>query len=297
MPGQQDLYKGLAGYTQEKVPTGKQVWKAGTTTTKTYAPFPALPWFKVTVPSTTEGQMVDETVPRWQQALNEIEKPYEGKLAAGLSEAEQMGIDMVKNYQPGELYNASKQTLLDTLSGKYDPTTAGGYWDAYKAVMGENLDEAITATRQSAALGGMMTSSPRINAESDLRRKALNDMGVTLGELYNNERARQMEAATLGSTMEQNQLKEQAELLLEAGKTEREVEQLLLDKEYQERVRQLEAIGLTYELAVKLATLSPANSTTQTQETNGNILGTLASIASIPLTGGASGVSLLGSVL
>jgi len=92
-------------------------------------------------------------------------------------------------------YGEVRDYYRDVLDGGYDPRSS----DFYKGLRQEAdrmKTEETTNVRQSANMGGMLQSTPRMAVESDARQQIDNQTLQLLGGLYENERGRQGQAAT-----------------------------------------------------------------------------------------------------
>ena len=112
----------------------------------------------------------------------------------------------------------------------------------------DDISRAKTAVRQSASLGGMLASTPRIGQESEIERQGMRDMSTLLGSMYETERDR---------------IQQTLPLYAQQASVEREVQQLGLDKEYDEFLRQLQAMGIPLNVAMNLLTMTPGKSSSQ----------------------------------
>lgn len=162
-------------------------------------------------------------------------QPYTGQFTAPLSADERYGIGWMKNI----------------LTGSYDPRTSP-YYQGLRQQAQEDIGQALTNIRQSANLGGMLASTPRIAQEAQAQRKMVNDLSTVLGSLYEQERARQTQILPL---------------YMQSAGLSRQIQQEELNKKYLEFIRQMEALGLPLRTAIQLASFSPAGQTVkQTQE-------------------------------
>ena len=92
-------------------------------------------------------------------------QPYTGQYTVPYMSGEKWGQDYMKNLLTSD---PSQSSLYRGLRNQ-----------AY-----ENQDRALTGVRQSAALGGMLASTPRIGQEAQVQRQTANDLNTLLGGLY-----------------------------------------------------------------------------------------------------------------
>lgn len=182
------------------------------------------------------GRVFNRFMPQGQQQAQQpqndifaqLQQPYTGQFAAPMTEHEQYGLNH----------------MLGILQGNYDPRTSDFYQGMRTQAL-ENLQNALTGTRQAAAAGGMLASTPRIGQEAQLQRQTANDLNTLLGGMYERERDR---------------IQQTLPLYQQAAGTEREIAQKDLDMQYQEFVRQLQMVGLPLEVALRIALWSPGQS-------------------------------------
>ena len=154
-----------------------------------------------------------------------LASPYAGQFTAPLTSGEKWGTDYMKN-------------LLTQ-----DPSTSP-YYRGMRNQAYENLDRAITGTRQGANLGGMLLSSPRQYKEGQLQRQTANDLNTLLGGLY------------------QQNIQNVLPQYMQAAGTERNIQQQDLSMRYAEFIRQMQALGIPLQTALSLATMGPTGQTT-----------------------------------
>jgi len=182
--------------------------------------------------------------------LSRLLAGYQGQLSADLTPAEKDVLARIGAYKPSELYNTGKEQIMSTLKGEYNPLTSP-YYKAMREQMQREGEEAVLGARQRANLYGQLSSTGMANVESRARARTANDINTLLGGMYENERARQVNAINQALAYEhlpQQILQQQ----LLAGQYERQVQQEALDRQYQEWLRQLQALGLPLEVALRL---------------------------------------------
>lgn len=164
-----------------------------------------------------------------QNIFDVLAQPYTGQFTAPMTNYENEGLNR----------------MLAILNGSYDPRTSD-YYQGMRTQAFDDLADAKTRTRQAATLGGMLASTPRINQENTLERKTMNDLNTLLGGMYETER---------------NRIQETLPQFMQAAGIERGIQQSELDKQYQDRLRQLQALGLPLQTALQIALWSPGQQT------------------------------------
>jgi hypothetical protein len=182
--------------------------------------------------------------PSTTDIFSQLAQPYTGQFTAPISSGEQYATDWMRK----------------ALEGNYDPRTSD-YYQGMRTQIYDDLDKAKTGVRQSAALGGMLASTPRIGQEATLERKALNDVSTLLGGMYETER---------------NRLQQLAPQYMTAAGVERGIQQAELDKQYQEFIRQITALGIPLDTALKLINWSPGSTSTTSGGSDMSGLGAIA---------------------
>lgn len=182
--------------------------------------------------------------PSGQDIFSKLAQPYTGQFTAPITSGEKYATDWMRK----------------ALEGNYDPRTSD-YYQGMRTQIYDDLDKAKTGVRQSAALGGMLASTPRINQEATLERKALNDVSTLLGGMYETER---------------NRLQQLAPQYMTAAGVERGIQQTELDRQYQEFIRQITALGIPLDTALKLINWSPGSTSTTSGGSDLSGLGAIA---------------------
>lgn len=185
-----------------------------------------------------------------------LAQPYTGQLTAPLSNLEKQGLTLAQNYQPTQLTDETRNILLRTLRGEYLPEAVNSYYNPVKEAMKQQLDEALAGVRRSASIGGMLSSTPRLNLENKLRTEMASEMAKLLSNIYSRERAYQLQAIPTAMAVERQPL-QTAETLMRLGAIPREVQQQALTAQYREWLRQMQALGIPLDIAMSLIRFSP----------------------------------------
>lgn len=163
-------------------------------------------------------------------------QPYQGQRIADLNPSIQgaMQLTQARAVNGSPVNNAAIRTTTDTLNGRYlDPTTnpawdsmAGGIIDKYKTGVAAQTDSAFARAN---AFGG--------SAYNEATQRNQQALGVALagaaGNLYNQERGYQMQAANMAPQLGQQDYRD-AEALLGVGDIQRQYSQDLLNQNMQD---------------------------------------------------------------
>lgn len=232
-------------------------------------------------------ELTEAALPKAKERIARAGEAYPGGLTAPLSEYEQTGLGILGNYltspMPTEtpLYTAAESELAKTLAGEeYDPVE-GAYYQAYRNQVMRELKEAKERLAAATSASDKYFGGGRIEQTAELESKAMEDLATILGQLYETERARRLEAIT--PAMQMTTFGELAPVQrVEAAETygalPRYIEQAGLSAEYQEWIRQLQDLGIPLETAMGLA-LHPYEYTVEEPSTAiGDIASALATI-------------------
>lgn len=210
--------------------------------------------------------------PRWIEGVEAMQKPYPGQLTAGMSPEERQALSAISGYQPSSLWKQSQEQLGKTISGQYDPISSP-YFKAFRENLGRETEDIVTGVNQQFNLGGMLPSTQRSRVVGDVRTDALGRIAQELGGMYETERGRSLQAIPMAMAMEQQPI-DRALQLLEAGALPRELEQAGLDRQKQDYLRTLQAMGIPLQIALQLAMWSPTTGVSGSSSGFGlNILG------------------------
>jgi hypothetical protein len=147
-----------------------------------------------------------------------------------------------------ENYGTARDYLTEVVGGGYDPRTS----DYYKGLRQEGEDfkaDARTDIRQSANLGGMLQSTPRMAVESEMTRKTDRDTLTRLGSMYETERGRMGQAAEGLGRLDANRVAMTSNLQAIAD-LERRIEQDRNDAVYNQA---MQTITFPYQYQAQLA--------------------------------------------
>jgi len=193
-------------------------------------------------------------------------EPYTGELVAPLSEYEETGLGTLGKYLGSELptesplFKAATAEAEKTLSGEgYDPFKSE-YYQAYRANMMRELQQAKDRLGSATSARDAFYGGGRIAETGRLEETAMGSIAEKLGSMYETERARRLGAVptALGLT----QYAEEAPLgrvaaALQYGALPRNIEQMGLEAEEQEYLRQLTDLGLPLDVALAMGTYKP----------------------------------------
>jgi hypothetical protein len=250
-PGQKEAYSGVMNMMSAYMglPT------SSTATTTTTSPLYSGDWYSKNNPyakktAATTTTTTPATTQTSQDYLSALMAPYTGELTAGLTDAQKAALTTIGAYQPGELYTAGKNSILDTLSGKYNPIDSP-YYAAMRSKLLSTGEDAVTSARQNANLYGGLTSTGMANVETKARASTANDINTILGTLFESERNRQTSVLPTALSYEQYPLTVAQQQLTAAG-TEQATNQAADTAKYNEFIRQLQALGIPLEVVMNL---------------------------------------------
>jgi len=197
--------------------------------------------------------------------LGRAGESYTGELVAGPSEYEQQGLQGLSKWlesaMPTEdaLYGASKEELMKTLTGGYDPG-ASPYYKAFRNNVMTELDDAKNRMRSTKAASGSLYGGSANAEERQLETRAVGNLEQTMGGIYEAERGRRLGAVP--EALRMLQFEEQApenrvRAAMSYGALPRELEQAQLQAAYQEWQRALQDQNLSLDTATGLSTYKP----------------------------------------
>jgi hypothetical protein len=200
----------------------------------------------------TQKNLLNKAGPIAESSMSRYGQPYPGELT---TKYEQQGLKTLGDYlsspTPTEspLYQGAAGELERTLSGDYDPV-GSQYYQSYRTAVMRELQEAKDRLANEKAAseklfgGGMNTES------RELEEGAVGDLAVILGQMFENERNRKLQAVPL------------AQSLMGAGEgmtqarigASQSLGGLEFQREYGDYIRQLQESGIPLETAINLAT-------------------------------------------
>jgi len=197
-----------------------------------------------------------------------LQQPYSGQFVAPMSAEEQRALKIMGDYSPiNQNYDLSQDVLKKTLMGEYLPDAINSYYNPMKQEILKQGDEATTKLRQSANLGGMLMSTPRMGLESKLQADISNKLANVLANVYQSERERQLQAIPQATALSQVPIN-YAQQLLSAGSLPRQIEQAGLTSQYQDWLRQLQSYLTPVDVASRILATPTGQTTTQQQPAN-----------------------------
>lgn len=176
---------------------------------------------------------------------------YTGDFVAGLSDAEKTGqsqlADLLASPDTGELYDASKRNVLDTLGGRYADPSQSPFIRSMINLSKMNLQDEIDTSRRSAGARGTYFSKSAIQDEGRLRERTQNNLNSLVGQYIDNERNRQTNAVQQALNLEKYGTLDVPLSKIDAASTygslPRVVQQAQLEAQYQDFVRQQNEFG------------------------------------------------------
>lgn len=221
-------------------------------------------------PLLPEFQMeTGEQVAKWLQEnlgrYNPNER-YEGPRVAGMSPFEETGLNLLQNYLgespgSGELFQAGKKQVLDTLGGKYSDASTNPFIQSMLKLSNQNLQDSIDQARGRRGARGTYFTRAGLQEEGQLQERTLNALNSVIAGIQEQERGRQFQAAPIAQTMDQYETGTAPLAKIEAsqrfGALPRTIEQAGYEADYQDWLR---ARGELYNVpgqAISLYNASP----------------------------------------
>lgn len=241
-------------------------------------------------------QYVNNFVPG-EEYTGDYQAPATGYEQTGLSKLGQF----LSSPGTGDLFNASKSQVMDTLSGKYADPNQSPFIQAMTALSNKNLEDQINAARASAGGRGKYFSTNAINQEGKIRENSVNNLNALIGDFINNERSRMFQAAPIAQTLDQYANMDVPLKQIGASQTygnlERTIANADLESRYQDYLRQRTEQQVPIKVAQGLASGSAGPEQLQSPVTESNSLSNILSlIGKLNFGGIQSGNSLWGNL-
>ena len=223
------------------------------------------------------AKMSGAALPGALERIGTLGDPYEGKLTAGMSKFEDIGMDTLAQYlnSPGlggnELFTAAKGEALSTLQGdKYDPSE-GDYYKAFRSAVQIELQDAKDRIAARTSANDMFFGGGRIKAEGDVETDTMNTLVQFLGQLSLRERENRMGMVPLAASLGQMEDRSPLDRIAASqtfGALPRMLEQEGLDREYTEYQRQLNDLNIALSTIQQLGGLNQYMSSYTPQTVN-----------------------------
>ena len=190
--------------------------------------------------------LYNSLLPSIEQYISTIGDPYGGDFVAPIAPLEQQGLDSLSAYMNQQalgqdpLSLAGRTELQNTFNGTYDPIS-GPYYQALRAQALVNQGDAQSALAARTSASDSLFGGGRIKGEADIATNTANTLNLSLGQLFENERARRLGAVPLAQKFAQT---EQADPLnraiagLQYGGLSRQLDQAQLTALYKDFLRQ-----------------------------------------------------------
>lgn len=205
-------------------------------------------------PAQREGQkeLLGASLPLATDYLSKAGQPYPGDMTTGY---EQQGLDILGNYlssplpTESEAYKGAMGELEKTFGNEYDPV-GGEYYQAYRTAVLRELEESKDRLAAKTSASDKYFGGGRIKETSNLEEGATNNLALVLGQLFENERSRKLQAVPLAQQMlgygEQAQTNRVGASQAYGG--------LEFEREYGEYLRQMQELGIPLQTALTLST-------------------------------------------
>ena len=179
--------------------------------------------------------------------------PYKGQLSAPMTGTERQGQNMLSSYlnmPESPTLGAAERYTTNVLSGKYDPRQSP-YYKSMRSQIMRDANKIAAEKLHGFAQEGMLHSEPRAEGMREYWGDVQGDLGTLLGSMYETERGRMGEAASLAPTLTKTREDLPMGRIGAAtafGAIPREVQQADLDRQYQEYLRQEKGKAVPYEI-------------------------------------------------
>ncbi|MHC4676117.1 MAG: hypothetical protein ACYTBZ_26805 [Planctomycetota bacterium] len=199
-----------------------------------------------------QQRLTGTALPLAESALGQFGQPFPGDLTTPF---ERQGLQTLGDYLnsplPTEnpLFQGAAGELQKTFAGEYDPV-GSTYYQAYRTGVMRELEEAKDRLAARTSASDKFFGGGRIATEGELEEQATNNLAVVLGQLFEGERDRRLQAVPL------------AQSLVGAGEAgvqgrigaSQAFGGLEFQREYGDYIRQMEELGIPLETAMQLAT-------------------------------------------
>lgn len=208
-----------------------------------------------TTPNMPDWQYgLGENLSSWASKFLNMYNPgeaYKGDLTAkNLTGPETAGLgelgEFMKQPATGELFNAAKGQVMDTLNGKYADPNTSPFIQSYSKLANQNLTDSINTERGRRGARGTYFTRAGVNAESQLQERTQNFMNTLIGDFLNTERGRQFAAVGEAQNLEgfaQDSTIKRVTASQTLGSLERLIEQSDLEAKYDAWINQRTELG------------------------------------------------------
>lgn len=191
---------------------------------------------------------------------------YGGPLVAPFSDLQQRGFADIESHlgrglpTDTPMFQAAQGELMRTLGGEeYDPYE-GEYYRAYRENIQRELQEAKDRLAARASSRDMFYGGGRRQVEGELEETAMGQLQQMLGSLYEAERERRRASIPQALGMlsyQEGAPVARAQTALQAGGMQQALQQMQLDADYQEWLRQQSEMGIPLDVAMGMSTYTP----------------------------------------
>lgn len=175
-----------------------------------------------------------------QYTFPRTSNPFPNQQISPLNSQQNMGLQMAQNraIQGSPVMNASQQNLGDTLNGKYLDIGSNPAWQPMAQRITDAYSTGTAAQTDASAARANALGGSAYGEQVGLNQRGLGDsLAGAAGQLYNDERGRQMQANLFAPQSAQADYAD-AQALLGVGDTYRQYNQDLLNNNYQNAYQQ-----------------------------------------------------------
>ncbi len=152
------------------------------------------------------GQELSQWIRQYMNNFVPGEK-YTGKFTAGPTSQETTGLDMLTKFLgasgTGDLFNAGKTQIMDTLGGRYADPNSSPFIKSMINLSKQNLGDLVNESRAKAGARGSYYSKSAIKNEGLLNERVMNNLNSLVGDFINTERGRMFQAAPVAQALDE----------------------------------------------------------------------------------------------
>lgn len=210
-------------------------------------------------------RLARQAEPIGSQYINSLGGAYAGNLTAAPTAIQNTSFQAAQNAsnQPlasqSNLYGMGQSEIEKVLAGDYNPEDSL-YYESFKKALQRELQSSQDALANRSSARDQFFGGGRLDQERNLQTDYLNNIGMVLGQLQEAERQRMFQAAPIAAQMAQFNAQDpylQSQLQFQTGELQRQLQQQMLDRQYNDFLRQQQERAQGLQTATGLATYQP----------------------------------------
>lgn len=191
----------------------------------------------------------------YSRYLNQYEPGKESGLdfsqLSQMSPFEQLGLGMLGQFLQGggtgDLFNQASDQLSSTLSGQFTNPATNPYIQSLTTLANTNLRDQIDQSRARRGARGTYFTTDAIREEGNIQENTLNNLNAIIGNILQQERGRQFQAAPLAAQLDRFQNFDvplsQIGASQQFGGLQRTLDTAQLEAQYQDFIRKQQELG------------------------------------------------------